>query len=142
MVERRTFFLASSPRPTLFLEWFVIAGTVIAIRRRQWRLVAQVAALMMTDWSVDTLGMSRGLKQEYFILTDPLVIIAAALLISNLADLQRRRWTYAIGVALIAAHIVVSQAEPVKHISKTGGPEVVCKLYLNPQRVQQFPYCG
>ncbi len=97
IVARRTFVLSPSPRPTIFLEWFVIAATLIAIRRREWRLVLQVAALMVTDWGVDTLGMARGLKQEYFLLTDPLAIIAAALLVAKLTDLQRHRWTYPLG---------------------------------------------
>ena len=141
VIARRTFVLESSPRPTIFLEWFVIAATVIAIRRREWRLVLQVAALMLTDWGIDTLGMARGLKQEYFILTDPLAIIAAALLISKLTDLQRHRWTYPVGATLIVAHILVSQAEPVKHVFKTEGPEVLCGLYHNAKRVEHFPYC-
>jgi hypothetical protein len=141
VIARRTFVLASSPRPTIFLEWFVIAATVIAIRRREWRLVLQVAVLMLTDWGIDTLGMARGLKQEYFLLTDPLAIIAAALLISKLTDLQRHRWTYPVGAALIVAHILVSQAEPVKHIFRTDGPEVLCGLYHHAQRVEHFPYC-
>ena len=46
---------------------------------------------MLTDWGIDTLGMARGLKQEYFLLTDPLAIIAAVLLISKLTDLRRHR---------------------------------------------------
>jgi uncharacterized membrane protein len=138
---RRTFVLESSPRPTIFLEWFVIAATVIAIRRRDWRLVLQVAALMLTDWGIDTLGMARGLKQEYFILTDPLAIIAAALLVAKLTDLQRHRWTYAVGATLIAAHVVVSQAEPVKHIFRTDGPEVLCGLYHHAKRVEHLPVC-
>jgi hypothetical protein len=138
---RRTFFLESSPRPAMFLEWFIIAATVVAIKRREWPLVAQVAVLMLTDWGVDTLGMSRGLKQEYFLLTDPLAIIAAALLIAKLTDLQRHRWTYPVGMALIAAHIVVSQAEPVKHAFKTGGPDVLCGLYHNAKRVEHLPVC-
>ena len=141
VIARRTFVLASSPRPTIFLEWFVIAATVIAIRRREWRLVLQVAALMLTDWGIDTLGMARGLKQEYFLLTDPLAIIAAVLLISKLTDLQHHRWTYPLGIALIVAHILVSQAEPVKHIFRTDGPEVLCGLYGSAQRVEHFPYC-
>ncbi len=142
VVARRTFVLASSPRPTIFLEWFVIAATIVAVRRREWRLVLQVAVLMLTDWSVDTLGMARGLKQEYFILTDPLVIIAAALLIAKLTDLQRHRRTYPVGAALIVAHILVSQAEPVKHIFRTDGPEVLCGLYDRAKLVEHFPFCN
>jgi hypothetical protein len=141
VVMRRTFILESSPRPTIFLEWFVIAATVIAIRRREWLLVLQVAALMLTDWGIDTLGMARGLKQEYFILTDPLAIIAAALLIAELTDLQRHRLTFPLGVALVAAHILLSQAEPVKHVFKTDGNDVLCGLYQNAQKVERLPVC-
>ncbi len=129
VIARRTFVLSSSPRPTIFLEWFVIAATVVAIRRRDWHLVLQVAVLMATDWGIDTLSMARGLKQEYFLLTDPFAIIAAVLLIAKLTDLQRHRWTYPVGAASIVAHIAVSQAEPVKHVFRTDGPDVICKLY-------------
>jgi hypothetical protein len=141
VVLRRTFFLESSPRPAMFLEWFIIGAMVIAIRRRKWRLVLQVAVLMLVDWGVDTLGMIRGLKQEYFLLTDPLAIIAAALLIAKLTDLKRHRWTYPIGVVLIGVHLVVSQAEPVKHAFKTGGPDVLCGLYHNAKWVERLPVC-
>ena len=141
VIARRTFVLASSPRPTIFLEWFVIAATIVAIRRRDWRLVLQVGALMLTDWSIDTLNMARGLKQEYFLLTDPLAIIAAALLVAKLTDLQRHRWTFSVGAALIVAHIAVSQAEPVKHIFRTDGPEVLCGLYGSAKRVEHLPIC-
>ena len=141
VIARRTFVLSSSPRPTIFLEWFVIAATVIAIRRREWRLVLQVAALMLTDWGIDTLSMARGLKQEYFLLTDPLAIIAAALLIAKLTDLQRHRWTYPVGAALIVAHILVSQAEPVKHIFSTDGPDVICGLYGPLKPIAQLLAC-
>ena len=141
VIARRTFFLSSSPRPTIFLEWFIIAATIIALRRREWRLVLQVGALMLSDWGIDTLNMARGLKQEYFLLTDPLAIIAAALLVAKLTDLQRHRWTYPIGATLIAAHILVSQAEPVKHIFRTEGPEVLCGLYGDAKRVEHLPIC-
>jgi len=141
VIARRTFFLSSSPRPTIFLEWFVIAATIVAIRRREWRLVLQVAVLMLTDWGIDTLNMARGLKQEYFLMTDPLAIIAAALLVVKMADLQRQRWTYPVGAALIVAHILVSQAEPVKHVFRTEGPDVLCGLYGNAKRVEHLPIC-
>lgn len=143
VIARRTFFLQSSSRPTIFLEWFVIVATVIAIRRREWRLVLAVAALMLTDWGIDLLDMGRHLQQSYFLLTDPLAIIAAALLIGRLTDLQRHRWTYPIGMALIAAHVIVSQAEPVKHIFKTAGPEILCSpdYAAHYRRLARFPFC-
>jgi hypothetical protein len=72
---------------------------------------------------------------------DPLAIIAAALLIAKLTDLQRHRWTYPVGAALIVAHVLVSQAEPVKHIFRTDGPEVLCGLYRSAKRVEHFAFC-
>jgi hypothetical protein len=141
VIARRTFFLFPSPRPTIFLEWFVIAATVIAIRRRQWLLVTQVSVLMLTDWAVDTLGMGRNLQLSYFIFTDPLAIIAAALLIANLTDLQRHRWTYPIGIALVAAHVVVSQAEPVKNLFRTKKQDVLCEQQSRFLRLAPLPFC-
>ena len=143
VIARRTFILQSSPRPAIFLEWFVIAAFIIAVRRREWRLVAEVAALMLTDWGIDLLGMGRHLQQAYFLYTDPLAIIAAALLIARLTDLQQHRWTYPLGVTLIAATLIVSQAEPVKHIFKRAGPEVLCQggLQYYYHRLGVLPFC-
>ncbi len=143
VIARRTFFLHSSPRPTIFLEWFVIVATIIAARRRQWRLVACVAVLMLTDWGVDLLDMGRRLQQGYFLFTDPLAIIAAALLIAALKDLQQHRWTYPAGIALVVAHVVVSQAEPIKDAFRSDGPQVLCNedyLYFY-RRLGWPPFC-
>ena len=57
-------------------------------------------------------------------------------MIAKLTDLQRHRWTYPVGAALIVAHVLVSQAEPVKHIFRTDGPEVLCGLYRSAKRVE------
>jgi hypothetical protein len=143
VIARRTFFLHSSPRPTIFLEWFVIAATVVAVRRRQWRLVACVAALMVTDWAVDLLDMGRRLQQGYFLFTDPLAIIAAALLIAGLKDLQQHRWTYPVGVALVVSTIVVSQAEPIKHAFRRDSPQVLCDegYFYFYRRLGWPPFC-
>ena len=143
VIARRTFVLQSSARPGIFLEWFVIAALVIAVRRREWRLVIEVAALMLTDWGIDLLGMGRHLEQAYFLYTDPLAIVAAGLLIARLTDLQQHRLTYPLGIALIAATIVVSQAEPVKHVFKKAGPEALCQggLQYYYRRLGVLPFC-
>lgn len=85
--------------------------------------------------------MARDLKLEYFILTDPLVVIAAALLLMKLVKLHTHPWAYPFGVALIVSHVAVSQAEPVKHVFKKEGPEVLCGLYPHAKRVEQFSFC-
>ena len=141
VLARVTFVLHPSTRPAIFVQWFVIVGTVVAIRKREWRLVLPVAALMLSAWAIDTLDMGRGLKQEYFNLTDPLVIIAAALLLANLTPLQNHRWAYAAGVALIAVHAVMSQIEPVKRLLRHDRPEVICDFYAYAARVEKFPTC-
>jgi hypothetical protein len=141
VLARVTFVLHPSTRPAIFLQWVVIAGIAIAVRQRQWRLVLPVAALLLSAWAIDTLDMGRGLKQEYFNLTDPLVIIAAALLLANLAPLQNYRWTTAAGMALIVAHAVMSQMEPIKHALRNDRPEVICDFYNYAARVERFPTC-
>jgi len=142
VIARHIYLLHPSSRPTIFVEWFVIAAAVIAIHRGKWMLVAQVAPLMLTVWYVDTLSMGRGLKQEYFTLTDPLIIIAAALLIAQLVDLQYHRWTYRLGALLIAANAVISQFEPMKQAYlRKEGPEIWCHLYPYAVRIEHYPFC-
>lgn len=142
VIARHVYILHPSSRPAIFVEWFVVAATTIAIHRRKWYLVAQVAPLMLTVWCVDTLSMGRGLKQEYFTLTDPLIIVAGALLIAQLVDLQYHRWTYRLGFLLIVAHVVISQFEPVKQAYlRRGGPEIWCYLYPYAVRVEHYPFC-
>ncbi|MBZ5798134.1 hypothetical protein K8353_49825, partial [Burkholderia contaminans] len=80
------------------------------------------AVLLLSAIGIGALGVRRNLKAEYFILTDPLIILAGALLLEKLSDLRFSKWAYPIGVVLIVAHVAVSQAEPVKHVLKRSGP--------------------
>jgi hypothetical protein len=60
----------------------------------------------------------------------------------DFSELQDHRWTYPAGVAPIAIHIALSQAEPVKHSLMRGGPADKCwflDIYL--KRVGSFPFC-
>jgi hypothetical protein len=141
-IARRTFILQTSPRPSVFLEWFVVAGIVLAFRRGERKLALQAGGLMLAVWGVDTIGMLRGLKQEYFLLTDPLIIIAGALLLARLVDVASQRWAYPIGMTLIVAHVAISQAEPAKHMFKRGGPEELCGLYHQASKAEKLPVCA
>ncbi len=142
LIARRTFVLSSSPRPTIFLEWAVIAMTIVAFRRGRTQLALQAAALLTAGWAIDLFGVLRGLKQEYFLFTDPLVIVAAVWLLDNVSELRTYRWAYQIGVVLIGAHIAFSQAEPIKHTLKRERSLEFCAPhgYYTP-RIESFSYC-
>jgi hypothetical protein len=142
VIARRTFILHTSSRPTIVLEWLVIAGGVLAWRRGEKKLAGIVALTMLVVWGIDTLGTLRGLKMEYFLYTDPLVIIAAALLLATLADLQNHPWVFPLGIALFVIHIVLSQAESVKHTFMRRQPLVFCEPHFHyTKRLEGYSFC-
>jgi hypothetical protein len=142
VLARGTFFLHSSARPTIFLGWLVIAGLIIALRQGERKLALQAAMLMAAAIGFDTISTLRGLKTGYFILTDPLVVIAAALLLARLTTLRTHRWAFRIGVLLIAAHIVISHTEPVKHTFMRDIPLDFCTPHFHyTKRIERFSFC-
>lgn len=142
VLARGTFFLHSSARPTIFLGWLVIAGIIIALRQGDRKLALQAAVLTAAAIGFDTISTLRGLKTGYFILTDPLVVIAAALLLAKLTTLRTHRWAFRIGVLLIAAHIVISHTEPVKHTFMRDVPLDFCTPHFHyTKRIEQFSFC-
>lgn len=142
VLARRTFVLHTSTRPTLVLEWLAVAGAVLAWRRGRHRLFWQVAVVLVTVWVVDVVATLRGLKIEYYIFTDPLVIIAAGWLLVNLPDLKTHRWAFSIGAAVLTIHVVVSQSQPVKHTFSKEGPERTCVwLPHYVKLIERFPFC-
>jgi hypothetical protein len=142
LLLHQTFFLQTSPRPELFLEWVIIAGIVIAFRRREYKVALQASFLICAVLAVDTVQTARALKQDYFNYTDPLIIIVGALLLAKLTDLQNHRWTYPVGATLIALHVAFSQAEPIKHaFLLRAGPESKCYILNGLRGMERFPFC-
>ncbi|HTK13397.1 MAG TPA: hypothetical protein VL402_06320 [Xanthobacteraceae bacterium] len=142
LLTRLTFVLNSSPRPTIFLEWVVIAGAVFAWRRGERKVVFQVALLLAAASAIDLLGTLRGLKLEYFIVTDPLVIIAAAWLLARVPSLLMHRWVLPVGLTLMIATICVGLAEPVKHDFENDIPLSFCvPHHYYTRRVVGFSFC-
>lgn len=141
VLARYSFVLFTSPRPTVFLVWLIVPGIVVAWRRGEKQVALQATLLLLTSIGIDTLGIQRGLKTEYFIFTDPLMILAGALLLDKLDDLRWARWTYPIGVALIVVHVAISQAEPVKHVLKKSGPQYICDWNQDYEPELPLPWC-
>ena len=127
VLARYTFLLHSSPRPTVFLVWLIIPGIVVAWRRGERLVALQSLLLLLAAIGIDALGVRRGLKSEYFIFTDPLIILSGAVLLDRLSDLRFHKWAYAAGMTLFVLHIAVGQAEPVKYAFKRTGPESICE---------------
>lgn len=127
VLARYTFVLHSSPRPTVFLVWLIIPGLVLAWRRGERLVALQSVMLLLAAIGIDALGVRRGLKVEYFIFTDPLIILSGALLLDRLADLRFHRWAYVIGMTLFVLHIAIGQAEPIKYAFKRTGPQSICE---------------
>jgi hypothetical protein len=141
VLRRYSFFLFTAARPTIFVLWLVAAGIVYAVTQRKWQLALQATLLVLVAAGVDTLGVSRGLKSEYFILSDPFIIIAGALLLAGLPQVARMRGAFTIGIVLLVAHVVVAHPEPIKMITKKSGPEYICDWNQIYQRLLPMPWC-
>ena len=141
VLARYSFVLHPSPRPTVFLTWLIVPGIVFAWRRGERLAAMQALALLLAAIGIDALGVRRGLKSEYFIFTDPLIILSGAILLDGLPDLRFRRWTYAIGTVLLGLHLVVGQAEPVKYAFMKRGPESICQWRPHYTPLLPLPWC-
>ena len=142
LLARETFFLSSSPRPTLFMHWVVFVALFFAWRRGERKIVFQVLALFAVVWAIDLVGTIRGLKLEYFIITDPLVIIAAAWLLVKVPALKSHRWAYPVVLTLLVATVSVGLAEPIKHSFKRDMPLDFCvPHFAYTKKIERFSYC-
>jgi hypothetical protein len=142
LLARYTFVLQPSARPTVFLIWLIVPAIVVAFRRGERLLALQALMLLLAAAGIDTLGVRRGLKTEYFIFTDPLIILAGAILLDRFAaELSFAKWTYPAAVTLLLGYLVVGQAEPVKYAFKETGPESICEWNKHYMPLLPLPWC-
>jgi hypothetical protein len=141
VLARYTFVLHSSPRPTVFLTWLIVPGIVYAWRRGERQAAIQALGLLLAAIGIDALGVRRGLKSEYFVFTDPLIILAGAILLDRLSDLRFHKLAYPIAATLVGLHLVIGQAEPVKYALKRAGPEAVCEWAGYHLPLLPLPWC-
>src|SRR6202790_2050858 len=142
VLARYTFVLHSSPRPTVFLTWLIVPGIIVAWRRGERLAAIQALALLLAAIGIDALGVRRGLKSEYFIFTDPLIIIAGAILLDSMRDLRLHKWAYPVAAILLGLHIAIGQAEPIKYALKRSGPESICEWNRYYLPLLPLPWCA
>lgn len=141
VLARYTFVLHSSPRPTVFLTWLIVPGIVLAWRRGERLAAIQALMLLLAAIGIDALGVRRGLKSEYFIFTDPLIVLSGAVLLDALSDIRFYKWTYPVAIALFGLHIAVGQAEPIKYAFMRRGPESICEWNRHYMPLVPLPWC-
>jgi hypothetical protein len=141
VLARYTFVLHASPRPTVFLTWLIVPGMVLAWRRGERLAAIQALLLLLGAIGIDALGVRRGLKSEYFIFTDPLIILAAAVLLDRMSDLRFHKWAYPIAAALFVLQIGIGQAEPIKYDTMHRGPESICQWRSYYLPLLRLPWC-
>jgi hypothetical protein len=136
-----SFVFSTSARPTLLLEWFAIGGAIVLWRRGERRLPMQAALLIVTAWALDAVFSLRSLQTPYFAYTDPLLILAAALVLAQLPDLQMQRRAQNAALCLLAVYVVWAHFEPVKAVLRHNKPQEAC-VWL-PGHISRvvFPFC-
>ncbi|MGA7070520.1 hypothetical protein [Bradyrhizobium sp.] len=141
VAARYSFVLHTSPRPTVFLTWLIVPGIIYAWMRGERQAAIQAFLLLAAAVGIDALGVRRGLKSEYFILTDPLIILAGALLLDRLSDLRFHKWAYPIALVVFTLQLVISQAEPIKYAFMRRGPESICEWNQYYLPLMPLPWC-
>lgn len=144
ILARYSYIFAASPRPAVFLIWLIVPGIGCAWWKGERQTALQAALLMLTAFGVDTLGNQRGLglPASYYVFTDPLIILAGALLLVRMTDLRFMKWAYPIGAMLLVVHFVYSQAEPVKRAFSKRGNEEICGWNRSMVPLLPIPWCA
>ena len=102
----------------------------------------QVALLIVIAWGLDALFSLRALQLPYFAYTDPLLILAAVLVVTQWRDLLARRLAQNAAVGLLVVYVVWGHFEPFKAAYlRRGGPQEACVwLPVHVTRIT-FPFC-
>jgi len=111
------------------------------VRRGERYAAIQALVLLLAAIGIDALGVRRGLKSEYFIFTDPLIILAGAILLDSMRDLRFHKWAYSAATVLFGLHIAIGQAEPIKIRLHAQGSESICDWNRYIFRCYRLPWC-
>jgi hypothetical protein len=136
-----SFVLSTSARPTLLLEWFAIAGAIVLWRRGERKLPLQVGLLVLIVWGLDAVFTLRGLQLAYFAYTDPLLILAAALVLARFPELRTQRWAQNAALGLLVVYVVWAHIEPVKAVFRHNTAQEACAWLPGHISRVQFPFC-
>lgn len=136
-----SFVLNPTARPTLLVEWFALVMAVLTFRRGAKLEALRAFLLIGAAWAIDSVFALRGLKDAYLAYTDPLLILAGAVMLkANPALLDSRR-ARAWGGAVLGLSILWAHVEPIKLVLSKRTPEIACGWLPTYLPAVQFPFC-
>jgi hypothetical protein len=136
-----SFVFNPSGRPTLLLEWCAIAGTAVMWRSGERRAAMQVGLLILAAWGIDAMFSLRNLQLAYTVYTDPLLIIAAAMVVARFPGLQKAPRVQNAALGLMTIYLVWGHLEPVRQAITRGDPEGTCLWLPSLRQVGPFSIC-
>ncbi len=135
---------AHDHEPVFLLQIFAVVGAVIAWRRGDRQLPLQVLTLVVVVLGLDAAFSLRAIKTEYFIYTDPLLILAAALIAVRFPEWQAWAWRRKATLFVVAFCVLWGNHLPVRQFFfATHDPKLACvwtPYFVS--RVGPFPYCA
>ncbi len=85
--------------------------------------------------------MRRGLKAEYWIFTDPLIIMAGALLLAHLAPIRSHRFALPVSILLMVVTIVIGQSGALRTALLRAPPQPICEWNRSYLPLMPLPFC-
>jgi hypothetical protein len=135
-----SFVFSPSGRPTLLLEWFAIAGAAVLWRGER-RAAMQIGLLILAAWGLDAIFSVRNLQLAYAVYTDPLLILAAAMVLARFPQLQSKPGVQNAALGLMTIYLVWGHLEPVRQAVIRGDPEHTCEWLILLKQVGPFSIC-
>jgi hypothetical protein len=137
-----SFVLNPTARPTLLVEWFALVMAALTWRRGAVLPALQALLLIAAAWAIDSVFALRGLKDAYLAYTDPLLILAGALMLVANPGLMDSRRARAWGGALLVLSMLWAHVEPIKMTLSKRDPAIACEWLPAYLPAVQFPFCA
>ncbi len=136
-----TFVLSPTHRPTLLLEWLAWAGAYLAYQSDRRLLALQITLLLGCAIAQDAIFSLRQVKVYYLPYSDPPIILAAALALSQFKDKIMLPSYQRVAVGLMAVTIVWGHAQPALAVYSRHNRGKVCGVVTQFTKRIAIPYC-
>ena len=137
-----TFVLGPMHRPTLIVEWLAWAGAIIAYRSGRKLLALQIALLIGCAIGEDAIFSLRQVKVYYLPYSDPPIILAGALALTQFKDRLMTPSFERATLALMIFYVLWGHAQPALAVYGKHDRGKVCGIVTLFTKRITIPYCN